>query len=175
MLSATFHDLGSGDDDPDFSVDLTRSTATFRTPEILYIIRRNCYTSQGDPDSSFPYLVPDRIKCSLLRDKYFCKDSKICSLCWKSLNMRSEWGNINTFMGHVVDRWDLPESGRSFSAQYKCLCNIQFSTIIFCARSFFFCIKLFTIKFSTGIFILCLYYFNNVANNTRESKNLCIF
>ena len=56
MLSATFHDQGSGADNPDFSIDLTRSMATFRTPKILYIIRRNCYTSQGDPDSSFPYL-----------------------------------------------------------------------------------------------------------------------
>ena len=54
MVSATFHDWGGGADDPELSVDLTRSTATFRTPEILYIIRRNCYTSQGDPDSSFP-------------------------------------------------------------------------------------------------------------------------
>ena len=56
MLSATSYDRGGGADDPDFSVDLTRSTATFRTPKILYIIRINCYTSQGDPDSSFPYL-----------------------------------------------------------------------------------------------------------------------
>ena len=56
MLSATFHDWGVGADDPDFSVDLTWSTATICTPEILYIIRRNFYTSQGDPDSSFPYL-----------------------------------------------------------------------------------------------------------------------
>ena len=56
MLSATFHDWDGGADDPDFSVDLTRSPATFHTPKILYIIRRNCYTSQGDPDSSFPYL-----------------------------------------------------------------------------------------------------------------------
>ena len=57
MLSTTFHDCYSGADDPDFSVNLTRSTATFRTPEILYIILRNYYTSQGDPDSSFPYLL----------------------------------------------------------------------------------------------------------------------
>ena len=55
MLSATFHDWGGGADDPDFSIDLTWSTATIRTHEILYIICRNCYTSQGDPDSSFPY------------------------------------------------------------------------------------------------------------------------
>ena len=31
--------------------------ATFRAPEILYIIRGNCCTSQGDPDSSFPYIT----------------------------------------------------------------------------------------------------------------------
>ena len=36
---------GHRGDDPDFSVDLTWSTATIRTPEILYIIHRNCYTS----------------------------------------------------------------------------------------------------------------------------------
>ena len=34
MLSATFHDRSGGADDPDFSVDLTRSTAIFRTSEI---------------------------------------------------------------------------------------------------------------------------------------------
>ena len=56
MLSATFNAQGIGADDPDFSVDLNRSTATIRIPEILYIIHRNCYTSQGDPDFSFPYL-----------------------------------------------------------------------------------------------------------------------
>ena len=53
----TFHGRGIGADDPDFSVDLTWSTATIHTPEILYIIRINCYDSQGDPDSSFPYLA----------------------------------------------------------------------------------------------------------------------
>ena len=42
MLSATFHHWGGGVNDPDFSVDLTRSMAIFRTPEILYRIRRNC-------------------------------------------------------------------------------------------------------------------------------------
>ena len=57
MLSATFHDRGGGADDPDFSIDLTRFTATFRTPEMSYTIHRNFYTSQGDPDSSFPYLL----------------------------------------------------------------------------------------------------------------------
>ena len=54
-----FRWLGRGGaNDPDFSVDLGRSRATFRTTEILYIFRRNCYTSQGDPDSRFPYLTP---------------------------------------------------------------------------------------------------------------------
>ena len=37
---------------------------------------------------------PDRKKYSLLKDKYFCKDSRICYFRSKSLNMRSEWGNI---------------------------------------------------------------------------------
>ena len=45
-----------GANDPDFPVDLSRSRATFRITEILYIFPRNCYSSQGDPDSSFPYL-----------------------------------------------------------------------------------------------------------------------
>ena len=43
-----------GANDPAFSVDLTSSTAIFHSPEILQIFRGNCYTSQGDPDSSFP-------------------------------------------------------------------------------------------------------------------------
>ena len=55
MLSATFHDRGGGAHDPDFSVDLARSMATFCPPEILYI-GRNCYASQGDPDFNYPYL-----------------------------------------------------------------------------------------------------------------------
>ena len=55
MLYTNFQDRGGVADNTDFSVDLTRSTASFRTPEILYIIGRNCYTSQGDPDSTFPY------------------------------------------------------------------------------------------------------------------------
>ena len=56
MLPTTFHDRGGGADDPDLSVALTMSTATFHSPDILYIICRNCYTpqAQGDPDSSFP-------------------------------------------------------------------------------------------------------------------------
>ena len=35
--------------------------ATFRTTEILYIFYRNCYISQGDPNSSFPYLIEDEL------------------------------------------------------------------------------------------------------------------
>ena len=54
MLSTTFNDRAGGTDAPDISVDLTRSRTTFRPPEILHIISRNCYTSQGDHDSSFP-------------------------------------------------------------------------------------------------------------------------
>ena len=33
--------------------------------------------------------------------------------------------------------------------------------------------KLFEIKFSLGILVLYLKHLNNIANNTRESKNLC--
>ena len=54
LLSATFDDREGGANYPAFSVDLTRSRAIFRDPEIVYIIRRTCCTSQGDPDSSFP-------------------------------------------------------------------------------------------------------------------------
>ena len=54
MLSATFDDRGGGANYSTFSVNLTRSRAIFSDPEILYIIRRTCCTSQGDPDSSFP-------------------------------------------------------------------------------------------------------------------------
>ena len=62
MLSATFDDWGGGANanDPAFSVDLTRSTAIFHRTEILQIIRENCYTSQGDPDSSFPLWFESR-------------------------------------------------------------------------------------------------------------------
>ena len=45
---------GGGANDPAFSMDLNSSKAIFRSPEILEIFRGNCYTSQGDPDSSFP-------------------------------------------------------------------------------------------------------------------------
>ena len=38
---STFSTLGSGADDPDFSVDPSRSRANFRGPEILYIFRGN--------------------------------------------------------------------------------------------------------------------------------------
>ena len=56
MLSITFDDWGLGRGrayDPDFFVDLSRSRANFRGPEILYIFRRNCYTSLADANSSF--------------------------------------------------------------------------------------------------------------------------
>ena len=55
MLSTTFNDRVGGAKDPAFSVDLTRSRAICHDPEILYIIRGTCCTSQGDRDSSFSY------------------------------------------------------------------------------------------------------------------------
>ena len=59
MLSATFDDRGGRANDPAFSTDLNSSKAIFRSPEILQIFRGNCYTSQGDPDSSFPLWLQD--------------------------------------------------------------------------------------------------------------------
>ena len=46
LMTLTFPSTSAGPD----------SRASFHTTEILYIFLRNCYTSQGDPDSSFPYL-----------------------------------------------------------------------------------------------------------------------
>ena len=74
MLSTTFHDQGGTADDPNFSVNLTRSTATFRTPEILYVICRNCYTSQGDPNNSFTYLAASMYK-------YLRRHIEVLKLC----------------------------------------------------------------------------------------------
>ena len=68
MLSATFDDRGGGANDLAFSMDLTISTAIFHSPEILKIFRGNCYTSQGDPDSSFPLWIQLNVefnKCEL--------------------------------------------------------------------------------------------------------------
>ena len=61
MLSVTFDDRGQGWGgayNPDFSVDLSRSRANFRSPEILYIFRINSYTSQADANSSFSSWLP---------------------------------------------------------------------------------------------------------------------
>ena len=71
MLSATFDDRGGGANDPAFSVDLTSFTAIFCSPEILQIFRGNCYTSQGDPDSSFPLWLGSRAFNSLQNDVCF--------------------------------------------------------------------------------------------------------
>ena len=53
MLSSTFHDSGSGANDPDLSVTLTTSTATLRSTDLLYIIHNNGYFSQAVGDTSF--------------------------------------------------------------------------------------------------------------------------
>ena len=75
---------GGGANDPAFSVDLTRSRAIFRDPEILYIIRGTCSTSQGDPDSSFPYGIG---RCHLAFAVANCvlnwRFAVDCSDCWK--------------------------------------------------------------------------------------------
>ena len=96
MLSATFHDLCSVADDPDLSIALTRSTATFRSPEIIFIICRNCYTSRGDPDSSFPLWfwyhsyyadVPEQCHYSRLHFKSRC----VWLSSWMLKSIFNEW------------------------------------------------------------------------------------
>ena len=69
MLSASFHDRGCGADDPDISFAVTRSTTTFRCPDLLYIIRRNCYSSQGDSDSSFPLWWESMLYIKIIIDR----------------------------------------------------------------------------------------------------------
>ena len=75
---------GGRANDPAFSVDLTRSRAIFRDPEILYIIRRNCCTSQGDPDSSFPYRPMPVV---ILFDKFVRTCATQHSICYKLVNI----------------------------------------------------------------------------------------
>ena len=87
MLSTTFHDWGGRADDPDFSVDLTRSMATFRTPEILYKIHRNCYTYQGDPDNSFPYLLGAKSMPALIIKPRFILVTHTDDLGWYITNL----------------------------------------------------------------------------------------
>ena len=54
------------------------------------IIKKNSLT----PGWLMAECLPDRKKYSLLKDKYFRKESRICYLISKFLNMHSEWGNI---------------------------------------------------------------------------------
>ena len=114
MLSATFDDWGGGANDPAFSVDLTSSTAIFRSPEILQIFRGNCYTSQGDPDSSFPLwaesVILDWLVFSLpitedtyffnyenSRYKLFCiEDLLSLNLVWSQLISSCVVGQLST-------------------------------------------------------------------------------
>ena len=51
---------------------------------------------------SLLHIRPYRKKYSLIRDKYFCEDSRIHYLHWKSWNMHSEWGNIKECNKHPL-------------------------------------------------------------------------
>ena len=101
MLSTTFHDRGIGADDPDFSIDLTWSMVTIRTAEILYIIRRNCYTSQGDPDSSFPYL-PISI------DGHFQLNHKLQKFCLFDINRLNKHVNWRWIKSLAITNMEFP-------------------------------------------------------------------
>ena len=63
---------------------------------------------------------------------------------------------------------------RAFLASYKCLCNIQFYTLMFWSW-FFFILNCLKIKYTKGICILDLEYFNSIASNTRETNNVFNF
>ena len=62
---------------------------------------------------------------------------------------------FNTFTGHAVDRCDLPDRAGHFPPDIKVYAISNFLPSSF-VLDLFFGIKLFAIKFSTGIFILCL-------------------
>ena len=75
-------------------------------------------------------------------------------------------------MGHAVGRCDLLYRARHFLPDINvyAISNFLTSSLVL---DIFFCMKLFAIKFTLRIFVFYLKYFNNIANNTRESKNLC--
>ena len=79
MLSNTFDDLGGGANDSAFFVDLASSKAIFHRTEILQIIRGNCYTSQGDIDSSFPLRHPVNMELGVILTGLCLKFFKIFS------------------------------------------------------------------------------------------------
>ena len=63
--------------------------------------------------------------------------------------------SINTLTGHADDCCDLPAQASHFSPDINVYAISNFIPSSFVLDRFFF-IKLFAIKFSTGIFILCL-------------------
>ena len=85
--------------DPDFSVHLSRSRANFHGPEILYIFRRNCYTSQADSNSSFPSGMPNPfLNClpetDLLpadRNSVLCQRFLFVPISWKISEVPKFW------------------------------------------------------------------------------------
>ena len=79
---------------------------------------------------------------------------------------------FNTLTGHAVGLCDLPDRAGHFlpDINVHAISNFLPSSLVL---DIFFCMKLFAIKFSLGIFVFYFKYCNNIANNTRESKNLC--
>ena len=77
---------------------------------------------------------------------------------------------LNSLTGHTVGRCDLPDRAGNFPPDINvyAISNFLTSSLVL---DIFFGMKLFAIKFSLGIFVLYLKYFNSIANNMWERKN----
>ena len=115
--------------DPDFSVDLSRSWANFRSPEILYIFCRNCYTSQADANSSFPSWLgypSNNHTLSLLLVIYvllpsICHFSTLQPLSWKVTFSGTQMISPPTVFNLQASNWVHceEETGAHYSIYYE--------------------------------------------------------
>ena len=75
---------------------------------------------------------------------------------------------LNTLTGHTVGRCDLLDWAGHFPPNINVYATSNFLTSSL-VLDIVFGMKLFAIKLSLRIFVFYLKYFNNIANNTRES------
>ena len=116
----------------------------------LFLHRKKLFFRKRDgPDNFFKF-------CDLFFITKYKISQKLIFTLWRDLQLKRP----------------ASQYGRAFMAHYKCLCNIQFPTLIFCSEIVSFNIKLFKIKYSIGICILNVYYFNSIASNTIKTKNV---
>ena len=71
-------------------------------------------------------------------------------------------------------KWPASNKGGEFSARYNAYAISNFFLSYF-VLDHFFRYQIVKIKYTIGICILNLEYFKIIANNTRETKNVCIF